>query len=69
MNPPLKQKPLVRHVNLFQFLLYYKVEESKYEDFELDDAYVALVDDPNFSSGELVTSLITDHVDQRFIVG
>ena len=46
MNPSLKPKSLVRHVKLFQFLSCYKVEQSKSEDFELDDVYVSLVDDP-----------------------
>ena len=45
MDPSLKPKSLVRHVKLFQFLPYYKVEQSKSKDFELDDVYVSLVDD------------------------
>lgn len=44
MNPSLKPKSLVRHVKPFQFLSCYKVEQSKFEDFELDDVYVFLVD-------------------------
>ena len=44
MNPSLKPKSLVRHVKL-QFLSYYKVKQSKSEDFVLDDVYVSLVDD------------------------
>ena len=52
---------MVRHVKIF--LPYYKVEESKIEGFELDDVYVALVDDPVSGSGESVMSLMSDHVD------
>jgi len=48
MNPSLKPKSLVKHVKLFQFISYYKVEKSKFEDFERDDVYVSLADDPNF---------------------
>ena len=58
MNPSLKPKSLVRHVKLFQFLSCYKVEQSKSEDFELDD-----VDDPISSS---VESMMSDHVDQCY---
>jgi len=63
MNPLLKPKSLVRHVKLFQFLPYYKVEQSKFEDFELDDVYVALVEDLISSSAESMMSL-SDHLDQ-----
>ena len=52
MNSLLKPKTLIRHVKLFQFLPYYKIEESKqFEDFEPGDTYVAPVDDP-ISSGD-----------------
>lgn len=64
MNPSLKPKSLVKHVKFFQFLPYYKVEQSNSKDFDLDDVYVALVDDPISSSGESTMSLISDHVDQ-----
>lgn len=52
MNPSLKPISLVRHVKLFQFLSYYKVQQSKSGDFERDDVYVSLADDPIFSSVE-----------------
>ena len=64
MNPSLKAKSLVRHVKIFQFLTFYQVEQSKSKDFQLDDVYVALVDDPISSSGESIMSLMSDHVDQ-----
>ena len=64
MNPSLKPKSLVRHVKPFQFLSCYKVEQSKSEDFELDDFYVSLVDDPISSSAESIMSFMSDHVDQ-----
>ena len=64
MTPSPQTKSLVRHVNLFQFLPYYNVEQYKYEDFELDDVYLALIDDPISSRAELMASLISDHVDQ-----
>jgi len=64
MNSSLKLKSLVRHVKLFQFLPYYKVEQSKSKDFELDDVYVALVDDPISSSAESMMSFMSDHIDQ-----
>ena len=64
MNPLLKPKSLVRHVKLFQFLSCYKVEQSKSEDFELDDVYVSLVDDPISSSDESMMSFMRDHVAQ-----
>ena len=67
-NPSLKPKSLVRHVKLFQFPPYYKVEQSKSEDFELDDVYVAPVDDPISSSAESMMSFVSDHVDQWFVV-
>ena len=44
MNPSLKPESLVRRVKPFQFLSCFKVEQSKAEDFELDDVYVSLVD-------------------------
>ena len=50
-------------LNFFQFLPYYKVEQSKSRDFELDDVYVALVDDLISSSGESMMSFTSDHVD------
>jgi len=50
MNPSLKPKSLVRHVKLFQFLSYYKVEQSKFEGFERDDVCVSLADDHICSS-------------------
>lgn len=64
MNSSLKPKSLVRHVKIFHFLPYYKVEESKSEDFEIDNIYVALVDDPISSSAESMMSFMSDHVDQ-----
>ena len=64
MNPSLKPKSLVRHVKLFQFLSCYKGEQSKSEDFELDDVYVSLVDDPISSSDESMMSFMRDHVAQ-----
>ena len=64
MNPSLKPKSLVRHVKLFQFLSCYKVEQSKSKDFELDDVYVSLLDDPISSIAESVMNFMSDHVDQ-----
>ena len=64
MNPSLKPKSLVRHVKLFQVLSCYKVEQSKSKDFELDDVYVSLVDDPISSSDESMMSFMRDHVAQ-----
>ena len=58
MNPSLKPKLLVRHVKLFQFLSCYKVEQSKFEDFELDDVFVSFVDDPSSSSNESMMSFM-----------
>ena len=66
MYPSLKGKQLVRHVNLF--LPHFKVEQSKSEDFELDDVYVSLVDDPISSSDESMMSFMRDHVAQWFVV-
>lgn len=63
MNPSLKPKSLVRHVKLFKFLSYYKIEQSKFEDFELDDVYVCFVDDPISSGVESMMSFMSDHVD------
>ena len=62
MYPSLKGKQLVRHDNLF--LPHFKVEQSKSEDFELDDVYVSLVDDPISSSDEPIMSFMRDHVAQ-----
>ena len=59
MNASLKPKSLVRHVKLFQFLSCYKVEQSKFEDFELDDVYVSLVDDPISSCVESMMSFMS----------
>ena len=56
MYPSLKGKQLVRHVNIF--LPHFKVEQSKSEDFELDDVYVSLVDDPISSSDESMMSFM-----------
>ena len=68
MNPSLKRKSLVRHVKPFQFLSCYKVEQSKSEDFELDDVYVFLIDDPISSSDESMMSFMRDYVAQWFVV-
>ena len=64
MNPSLKPKSFVRHVKMFQFISYYKVEQSKSEDFERVDVYVSLANDPIFSSAELMMSFMSDHVNQ-----
>ena len=64
MNPSLKPKSLVRHVKLFQFLSCYKVEKSKFEEFELDDVYISLVDDPISTGVESMMNFMSDHVDQ-----
>ena len=68
MNPSLRPKSLVRHVILFQFLSCYEVEQSKSKDFELDDVYVSLVDDPISSSTESMMSFMSGHLDQWFVV-
>ena len=59
-NVPFTQTKIIG----FQFLLGYKVEQSKSEDIELDDVYVSLVDDPISSSIESMMSFMSDHVDQ-----
>ena len=65
MNPSLKPKSMVRHVKIVQFLSCSKVEQSKSEDFELDDVYVSLVDDPISSSDESMMSFMRRRSNNR----